>query len=206
VLLRRAGHQLAVAADAAAATRLMAEARPGLILLDVNLPGESGLDWLRRQTGRPAVALFVQSGLSSDVAAGWDAGVEYVVAKELVARPSDWQARVDEIITHRDGRGGFGSLTSTPSADLAGWWNPALERALGQVPALQMDSLLRRSLRIALDDGSGAGWVDANRGRLVRRATDVPSLLRCGEVLIDQTGCMLGRAAARALLVALDRP
>jgi CheY-like chemotaxis protein len=205
LLLRRTGHQLAAAADAAAATRLVSEARPDLVLLDVNLPGEGGLDWLRRQKGRPTVALFVQSGLSSDVAAGWEAGVEYVLAKELVAHPSDWQTRVEEIITHRDGRGGFGSLPSTPSADLAGWWNKALERALGQVPVPQLVALLRRSLRVALGDRSEADWVDAHRGRLVRRANAVPSPQRCGEVLIDHTGCMLGGATARALLAALNR-
>ncbi len=70
VLLRRAGHQLVVALDAAAASRQLAEARPELILLDVNLPGTGGLEWLRQQTSRPPVALFVQSNLAVDIAAG----------------------------------------------------------------------------------------------------------------------------------------
>ncbi|MGL4554220.1 MAG: response regulator [Gemmataceae bacterium] len=204
VLLRRAGHQLTVAADGAAASRAVAEARPDLILLDVNLPGESGLDWLRRQADRPPVALFIQSGLAADVAAGWDAGAEYVLAKELVSDPSGWRRRVDEIITHRDGRGEYGSLASAPSGDLSGWWNPALDRALGSVPVPQLVALLRRSLRTGLG-GSDEGWVDAERGRLLPREAGAALARRCGDVLIDQTGCMLGGAASRALMVALER-
>jgi len=47
VLARRAGHSVAWAADAASATAELRRERPDLVLLDINLPGVSGPQWLR---------------------------------------------------------------------------------------------------------------------------------------------------------------
>jgi CheY-like chemotaxis protein len=68
----------------------------------VNLPGVSGPEWLRRLRAAPAfaglpVALYTHWGLASDVAAGLDAGADFVFDKDLAARPADWQRRLMEI-------------------------------------------------------------------------------------------------------------
>lgn len=108
-LARRAGWDVTVRIDAEAAWHSLDERRPDLILLDVNLPGASGLDWLRRVRGTPelaglTVALYTHWGLPADVAAGLDAGVDFVFDKDLATRPADWQQRLAEI--GEAGRGG----------------------------------------------------------------------------------------------------
>ncbi len=111
-LARRAGWDVTVRIDAEAAWHSLDERRPDLILLDVNLPGASGLDWLRRVRGTPelaglTVALYTHWGLPADVAAGLDAGVDFVFDKDLATRPADWQQRLAEI--GEAGRGGGSS-------------------------------------------------------------------------------------------------
>ena len=101
-LARRAGWETVVCVDAEAGWQALAERRPDLVLLDVNLPGASGLDWLRRVRAAPefaglVVALYTHWGLPADVAAGLDAGVDFVFDKDLAARPTDWQRRLAEI-------------------------------------------------------------------------------------------------------------
>ena len=102
-LCRRADCDVTVSPDAAAAWEALAQRRPDLVLLDVNLPGASGLDWLRRvraateHAGLP-VALYTHWGLPADVAAGLDAGVDFVFDKDLASRPADWQRRLSEIL------------------------------------------------------------------------------------------------------------
>ena len=116
VLARRAGHSLAWAPDAPAATAELARQRPDLVLLDINLPGQSGADWLRgvrREDRALPVALFVQSALSDDVARGMAAGADFHLAKELVADPAAWTRRLDEILALVDGRTPPGSLGSS---------------------------------------------------------------------------------------------
>jgi two-component system KDP operon response regulator KdpE len=53
IRLRAAGYQIAVAPDAGAAVRAVAECRPDLILLDLGLPGGDGLWMLRRFKNSP---------------------------------------------------------------------------------------------------------------------------------------------------------
>jgi len=68
-----AGRRLVTAADGAAALRLAASEKPALILLDVNMPGMSGLEVLRRLTASPRKPLVVmitaETGLETGVTA-----------------------------------------------------------------------------------------------------------------------------------------
>lgn len=102
VLARRSGHELSHAPDTATATALLP--RADFVLLDVNLPGTSGPAWLASLENRPPVALFVQGGLWSDVERGWSAGADYLFAKDLVAEPPVWQARLAELLAHAGGQ------------------------------------------------------------------------------------------------------
>lgn len=206
ILLRRAGHRLTTAPDAATASRRLTEDRPDLVLLDVNLPVTSGLDLLRTlPPDRPPVALFAQSGLADDIASGWDAGADYHLAKELVARPETWQDRLDEILSHLDGRPASEPI-SCPSSDrgqgIAGWWNKAMDRTFLHVPAMQRAALLRRAAQRAFPDSFDPAWVDTTAGRLDSRVVAPP---RGGECLVEQALCMFGGRAALALTVALTR-
>src|SRR5205807_1039944 len=84
--------------------------RPDLILLDVHLPGASGLDLFRRlrqELGAPApagplaslpVALFVSWSVSDSIAEGLAEGIDFVVSKDLLARPEGWKERIEEVL------------------------------------------------------------------------------------------------------------
>jgi CheY-like chemotaxis protein len=99
---KRAGCEVVVCFDAESAWESLSRWRPDLVLLDVNLPGASGPDWLRRVraaagfAGLP-VALYTHWGLPADVAAGLDAGADFVFDKDLAARPTAWIQRLTEI-------------------------------------------------------------------------------------------------------------
>jgi CheY-like chemotaxis protein len=134
---RGAGWSLAACPDAASAWDRLGAGRPDLVLLDLNLPGEGGAQLCRRLRADPrgaglAVALFSQPGLP-EVAAGLEAGADFLVSKELVGRPNQWQARVAEILAATRGRapsaplpwaGGGTSPVPTPG------WLDGLSRAL----------------------------------------------------------------------------
>jgi DNA-binding response OmpR family regulator len=124
ILARRGGHQLTWASRAEQATALLSDA--DLVLLDVNLPGQSGPDWLASLEKRPPVALFIQSSLEDDLRRGWEAGADYLLAKELLIDPTAFLERLSEILTHADGQRGHPSLTSSaPIADgVSSWIRP----------------------------------------------------------------------------------
>jgi DNA-binding response OmpR family regulator len=75
-----------------------------LVLLDVNLTGESGVRLLEQKPPgeRPPVALFCQQELTGDLAAGWRAGADFVVAKGLVTSPERWRDRLSAILAGRE--------------------------------------------------------------------------------------------------------
>lgn len=158
VLCRRAGHTLAVAATVADAWQALHAARPDLLLLDVNLPGVSGLTLLPRLRDDAAlhtvpVALHCQGTLTPDLAAGWAAGADYLVAKELVARPDSWQARIAEVLAHAAGQQGGDSLDQ-PVVAMRRFWGDILRNTLKRlVPAVLaielVSPVLRRAFQVA---------------------------------------------------------
>jgi CheY-like chemotaxis protein len=104
-LAGRSGCDVNCCTDVPEAWAALETTPPDLVLLDVRLPGESGLDWCRRLRATPpwerlAIALFTHWGLPGDVAAGIDAGADFVFAKELICDPEAWRARLAEILAH----------------------------------------------------------------------------------------------------------
>ncbi|HUY74848.1 MAG TPA: response regulator [Candidatus Dormibacteraeota bacterium] len=84
VILELEGYHVDVAASSIQAARLIAEHRPDLILMDVQLPGEDGLSFTRRLRADPltasipivaVTALAMKGDLERTIAAGCDAYV-----------------------------------------------------------------------------------------------------------------------------------
>ena len=65
--LRRDGHEVVTAADAGAAWAALAAGGIDAVLLDVRMPGESGIDLCRRLRAEPATAILPVMLVSADV-------------------------------------------------------------------------------------------------------------------------------------------
>ena len=93
IVLRSEGFEVSFCADGALAIEAFRDVRPDLVLLDVMLPGMSGVKVcarLREETGTPIIMLTAKSD-PVDVVGGLEAGADdYIVKpfnpKELVAR------------------------------------------------------------------------------------------------------------------------
>ncbi len=91
--LRREGFEVRVAADGRSALAQVNESEPDLVLLDVMLPGMSGLDVCRelRKTTRVPLIMVTARGEEIDAVVGLEVGADDYVCKpyrmrELVAR------------------------------------------------------------------------------------------------------------------------
>jgi CheY-like chemotaxis protein len=228
-LARREGHALDWCPDAPSAWDYLRKARPDLVLLDVNLPGTSGVELCRRLRQTPAlaalpVALFTHGGVPQDVAAGLEAGADFLVCKDLVCRPADWRRRLAEILgrlgSNRPAGGVEWGSEVIRAAPLAGWadrLNETLRHpSLRQVAPEVLQVVLRKALRRTFgQEGSPAEpetWVAPGEGRLDPRR--VPASPRPGVVaallaaLADGLECLLGEgesAPARRALADLAR-
>ncbi len=93
-LLDKAGFEALGASDGQKGLRCIEEFKPDVVLLDIVMPGMSGLDVLRRlrnNTGLLSVLLFSTKSAISDVVVGLDAGADDYIVKpfedgELIAR------------------------------------------------------------------------------------------------------------------------
>jgi two-component system cell cycle response regulator DivK len=88
-------YEIELAADGEAAVEVAASARPDLILMDIGLPGQSGLDAVRaiRETGSEIPIIAVSSGvMPGDRERALEAGCD-----EFVAKPIDDQALVEMV-------------------------------------------------------------------------------------------------------------
>ena len=103
--LESAGHRVDYAADGLLARRLCSENRYDAIILDVGLPGSSGLEvcrWLRTVARKNTPVLMLTArDLETDVLAGFEAGADDYLRKpfslnELAAR--------FYFIAHQDGK------------------------------------------------------------------------------------------------------
>jgi CheY-like chemotaxis protein len=98
--LRRAGYGVAEAIDGEEAWARIAEDRPPLVLLDVQLPGRTGLELARMIRSDPSLAatriiLVSARAQLTDVEAGLAAGADAYVTKPF--SPSDLLSLVERV-------------------------------------------------------------------------------------------------------------
>ena len=104
--LDRAGYRAKVAGDGAEALRMADAERPDLVVLDLMLPGMSGLEVMRRlregerERGRLSIILLTAKGEQSDRIAGLRLGADDYVAKPF--SPAELVARVDAVLRRVD--------------------------------------------------------------------------------------------------------
>jgi twitching motility two-component system response regulator PilH len=216
---RRSGYEVAVCADVAAAWQRLQGERPDLLLLDLNLPGPRGEELCRRVRAAPAlsglpVALFATWDRPDDIAAGLEAGADYVVSKDLLCDPDAWAARLRDL-PPAPGRPGpppleWATADLLPAPPLAGV--EALNRVLRHPLARQFGPevlriVLRRALRRVSGAGEAANWLepdglslDAGQVAQVGGPDAVAGLARA---LAEQIWCLLGTVAGAPLLEAL---
>jgi CheY-like chemotaxis protein len=95
------GYHVLEAADGDEAWSLIQEHRPSLVLLDVRMPGRTGLEILRAIKSEPKliatkVILLTASAQESDINAGLVAGADFYLTKPF--SPRDLLSKVDEAL------------------------------------------------------------------------------------------------------------
>lgn len=101
--LRQAGFEVITAEDGAGALAAVAEQHPDLAVLDISMPGLSGLDVTRKLRADPAsrtvpVVLLTAKAQEGDVATGFAVGADDYVVKpfsprELAQLDQQWAQR-----------------------------------------------------------------------------------------------------------------
>jgi len=102
--LKQEGYRVEKAADGKAALSLYRAAKPDLILLDLMLPGVSGMDVLRavRADGLTPVILVTARAEETDQVLGLEFGADDYVVKPF--RPREVMARVKAVLRRSGGR------------------------------------------------------------------------------------------------------
>ncbi len=95
------GYKVLEASDGDEAWVLIQEQRPSLVLLDVMMPGRTGLEILGSITSDPdlvdtKVILLTASAQKSDIDAGLIAGADFYLTKPF--SPRDLRSKVDEAL------------------------------------------------------------------------------------------------------------
>jgi len=106
--LEKQGLRVTLARDAREARRVWALARYSLVVLDLMLPGESGLDvarWLRSQSNVPIVMLTAM-GEETDRIVGLELGADDYMAKPF--NPRELLARIRAVLRRAQGGGDAG--------------------------------------------------------------------------------------------------
>lgn len=230
-LARRCGCEVVCRPDVPLAWDWLQDGRPDLVLLDKNLPGESGLGLCRRLRGTPPlahlpVALFCHWGMTADVAEGLEAGIDFVFAKDLVTQGEAWRRRLGEIlaVTHgQSARHSLGWRDSGPTPPevltlrpVVDWFDRVGEalrhRSLRPVGPAATRTLLRRALVRGFAGHAAPAEVQqwllpGEAGLDTRRMLPRPpaeAVVRSVMALADQVWCMLGTEASLPCWAALD--
>ncbi len=96
------GHEIVTVADGAAAVDACKQGRPDLAVLDVMMPGVSGLDAIRQIRADPSLAdlpiiLLTARAQESDVETGFDSGADDYITKPF--SPRELAARVQALLS-----------------------------------------------------------------------------------------------------------
>lgn len=183
--IRRAGYEAVMANDAVSALRRWQEDQPGLILLDINLPGTPDLKdgfaickRIRKESDLPIILLTVR-GEEDDIVSGLEAGADDYILKPF--SPRQLVARIQAVLRRTSAKGSARPVTfSIKGLE----FNPKLREVRlenGQTASLtSLESRLLESLMLnegqvlTLDDlisdiwGAGGGSSEMLR-QLVRR-------------------------------------
>jgi CheY-like chemotaxis protein len=208
---RRADCDVVACADAESAGLALRRQTFDLLLLDVNLPGTSGPDFCRALRGGRdgaaslAIAVFTRWELAGDIAAGLEAGADYVLSKDLVTQPALWQERVAEILAHAGGRRSRPSLACQEDrpGPLPPGWKESLEQVLRRlasrlVPPEILAVLVRKGL-------ARARPVPLSGSATIPDELDRPGAVLLIDALCEQLECVLGSHASRPACEALLR-
>jgi two-component system OmpR family response regulator len=129
--LERQGLRVSLARDAREARKLWPLGRYHLVVLDLMLPGESGLDfarWLRTQSDVPIVMLTAM-GEETDRIVGLELGADDYVAKPF--NPRELLARIRAVLRRANGEGDRAREPPPKAIRFAGWTlEPARRRLL----------------------------------------------------------------------------
>jgi two-component system phosphate regulon response regulator PhoB len=106
-VLRRAGHEAVDAPDAEEGLAIIDRDRPDLLLLDIGLPGISGIEVCARlkqstATARLPVIMLTAFGHHTAKVRGLDTGADDYMVKPV--KPSELVARVDALLRRYGGR------------------------------------------------------------------------------------------------------
>lgn len=100
-LLQASGHEVALAPDGASVLERFREREPDLLILDVSMPGLSGIDVCRELKGNPMTArvpvlMLTGEGTIDSKVTGFDAGADDYLTKPF--EPRELRARVQALV------------------------------------------------------------------------------------------------------------
>ncbi len=180
-VLRSQGYRVAIAADAAAARRMVRRARPDLVITDVRMPGESGLDLLaglkQEYPGLPVVVTTAHGTMETAIEAVARGAFDYL------PKPLDLDRTLD-LVKRALGEDTL-ALAAQPLPDGA-----AVEATIiGSTPAMQ--EVYRRIAAAAATDLGVLVTGDSGTGKeLVARALHRFSKRREGAFIAVNCGAM----------------
>ncbi len=160
---------------------LAAGAAPALCLLDINLPGESGLDLARRLRARanpPGVIMVTALGSTLDRILGLELGADDYIAKPFETR--ELLARVRSVLRRLQATPAA-APTAPPSAEL-----PAADTPRRDQPALRFDGFTLDLERRRLTDSAGVEVVlTTMEFDLLRTLAERPNRVLSRDQLLD---------------------
>ena len=109
-LLRKAGHEVLQAEDAASGLALAKSERPDLVLMDVQLPGMDGLEATRRLKSDPATHAIKVIALTAFAMKGDEEKMLAAGCDSYIAKPFQYQEFLAEVERH------LGAVQQGPAA------------------------------------------------------------------------------------------
>ena len=161
ISLEREGFGVIAAADGPAALKAISEKDPDLILLDVMLPGMSGIDVCReiRKSSSVPVIMVTAKGEEIDAVVGLEVGADDYITKPYRLR--ELIARIRAILRRSENSPKEDETTSNPEVLVEGAVRLDLER-----PELSVDGEL---ISLALREFELLSYLMENSGRVVTR-------------------------------------